>query len=92
MFDTQESKDWLRSVLSESEVTIVFTKKDGTNRTMVCTLSEKNHALSEYNRAKSEHISRKKEKSNDSLAVFDVEKNAWRSFRYDSIKEITVPV
>jgi hypothetical protein len=49
---------------------------------MLCTLAE-NKIPSE----KSPKNSRKT-KSDEALAVFDLEKQSWRSFRFDSVKEI----
>lgn len=73
---------WLGGLLRSDVVDIVFEKKDGTERTMKCTLKEDTVVPYE---AKTE---RKKVGSEENLAVWDVEKGAWRSFRLDSIKEI----
>jgi hypothetical protein len=84
-FKTAEEKDWLRVLLREREVSIIFTKKDGTERKMICTLSE-NKIPADFvpkNTKKSE-----KTEIGEALAVFDLEKSEWRSFRFDSIKEI----
>lgn len=80
--DTEEGREWLKTLLHEREVTIFFTKKDGTERKMRCTLSE--------NKIPSEKMPKNsgKSKSDDALAVFDVEKNDWRSFRWDSVTKI----
>lgn len=82
IFATKKGQDWLKGILRREEVTILFTKKDGTERKMLCTLKEdkipQEFAPKTENRAKSE----------DALAVFDLEKNSWRSFRFDSIKEV----
>ena len=80
--DTKDGRDWLKSMLKSQEVTISFTKKDGTERKMVCTLSESKipNEKAPKNTGKA--------KSEDSLAVFDVEKQDWRSFRWDSVKQV----
>jgi hypothetical protein len=52
---------------------------------MVCTLSQK-VIPTEYT-PKGED---KREKSGEALAVFDVEKEGWRSFRWDSVKSVSV--
>ncbi len=80
--DTKEGREWLKGLLREREVTIFFTKKDGTEREMRCTLAE--------NKIPSENapINSGKKQSDDALAVFDVVKSAWRSFRWDSVKKI----
>ena len=38
--DTKEGREWTQSLLKSQEVTISFTKKDGTERKMLCTLAE----------------------------------------------------
>ena len=80
--DTKEGRDWTTSLLKSQEVTISFTKKDGTERKMICTLAE--------NKIPSEKMPKNsgKSKSDDALAVFDIEKNEWRSFRWDSVTKI----
>ena len=77
--DTKEGRDWLKSLLHEHEVTIFFTKKDGTERTMKCTLMEK---------ILPETVGSDRPRSDDALAVYDLEKEGWRSFRLDSIKQV----
>lgn len=84
-FDKNEEKEWLKNILRTTHATIVFEKKDGTLREMKCTLSE-SRIPSEF-MPKNEKTSTRAVNDN-ALAVFDLEKNAWRSFRYDSIKEI----
>jgi len=80
--NTPEGRDWLRGLLRDEKVTIVFTKKDGTERKMVCTLAESKipSEKSPKNTGKSQ--------SDEALAVFDLEKQDWRSFRFDSVKNI----
>lgn len=82
VFKTNEDKEWLRVLLHEREVSVSFTKKDGTERKMLCTLAE--------NKIPSEKMPKNsgKSKSDDALAVFDIEKNDWRSFRWDSVTKI----
>ena len=82
VFDNETARDWLVGVLKDSFVTISFTKKDGTKRDMKCTLNEE--MIGTENAPKGVERS----KPTESLAVFDLEKNAWRSFRWDSITEI----
>ena len=68
--------------MHEGVVGITFTKKDGSERLMQCTLSE-SKIPSEFAPKGSE-----KAKSDEVLPVFDVENDGWRSFRWDSIKKI----
>lgn len=76
--------DELKESLSNSIVTVVFTKKDGTERTMKCTTMEsiipvKYHPKN-TGRAKNDQVQN----------VFDVELNEWRSFRLDSLKQFYI--
>lgn len=70
----------IKQILREREATVVFTKKDGSQRTMRCTLNEAKIPVE--HRPKGESV----RKENDNvLAVFDTEKAGWRSFNMDSI-------
>ena len=77
--DAKKGRKWLIGLLEERPVEIVFTKKDGTERTMKCTLME------DY---LPETVGSEKTKSDEVLAVYDLEKEGWRSFRWDSIKQV----
>jgi len=83
VFKTDEDKNWFKSILREREITVIFTKKDGTERKMLCTLSE-----NKIPKEKSPTGSGKTQ-NGDALAVFDLEKEEWRSFRYDSLKSFS---
>ena len=80
--NTEDGRDWLKSMLKSQEVTISFTKKDGTERKMLCTLSESKIPTEKAPKNTG------KAKSEDALAVFDVEKQDWRSFRWDSVTRV----
>lgn len=78
-------RDWLKGVLHESEVEITFTKKDGTERVLKCTLNEDivpptGDKLHNVNRGES------------AQPVYDVEAQGWRSFRWDSVKSVAFGV
>jgi hypothetical protein len=81
-FKTKKEKDWLLGLLRSEIVELKFTKKDGTERIMKCTLSEQ--------KIPSENTPKgvERTKSDEAVAVFDLENNGWRSFRWDSLKEI----
>ncbi len=76
MFD----KDEVRTKLHGGIRQVVFTKKDGTERKMMCTLSESIIPQEHKPKGESTH-----KQSDEAIAVWDVEKEGWRSFRYDSI-------
>ena len=77
----------LKEVLQNGVVTVVFTKVDGTERSMKCTL------LPEYmpeNVAQGQHLltENTKVENPNTLSVWDIDNGGWRSFRVDSIKNI----
>ena len=82
IFDTKDKKDWLIGLLKSEIVELTFTKKDGTERVMQCTLQES--SIPETAKPKGSN----RAVSDESLRVFDTEKNEWRSFRWDSIKSV----
>lgn len=78
-FKTEKEKNWLLSVLREGEVTVKFTKKDGSERSLLCTLNE--------NKIPTEKLPKGavKQQNDEVVPVFDIENQGWRSFRWDSI-------
>jgi hypothetical protein len=82
VFKTKKEKDWLLGLLRSEIVELTFTKKDGTERIMVCTLAEQE--IPEENLPKGTN----RKKSDETVAVFDLENNGWRSFRWDSLTNI----
>ncbi|NDG30841.1 DUF2693 domain-containing protein, partial [bacterium] len=60
-----------------------FKKSNGEERVMNCTLKE--DVVVPY-QAKTENT---KKQNPDVLPVWDIDKNEWRSFRYDSVISIT---
>lgn len=82
IFDTKDKKDWLIGLLKSEIVELTFTKKDGTERIMKCTLSEQK--IPEENAPKGAS----RAKNDEAVAVFDLENNGWRSFRWDSLTKI----
>jgi hypothetical protein len=78
---------WLKDALQSNEVTVTFTKKDGSDRVMKCTLDPKVLPPSPVIEAKTE-----RKKSENTLAVYDLEAQAWRSFTIKSVKKITFSI
>ena len=69
--------------LKRNLVKVVFTKGNGEERIMNCTLHDS--VLPEPN------ITETKKKVNpDTISVWDVDNGGWRSFRLDSIKEFRI--
>jgi hypothetical protein len=82
---TDQNKELLKELLKDGLVTIVFEKKDGTMREMKCTL--KNNIISEYWSASD--TGKTLTKTDSVLPVFDTIDKAWKSFRWDSIKQVS---
>jgi len=82
IFGTADEKKWLKNLLRDSVVLVEFVKKDGSTRKMMCTLSESKIPKEFTPKGVTKTV------SDESLAVFDIEANGWRSFRYDSITQI----
>lgn len=76
---------WLKSILSVSEAKITFTKVDGTERVMKCTLEATKLPPVVI---KEDAKPRKESDSTKALRVFDIEKQEWRSFTIKNIKRI----
>lgn len=66
---------------------VVFTKKDGEERIMTCTLSD---YIAPEIPWRGDIIASKKKVNEEVLAVWDIDKDAWRSFRLDSITDLKV--
>ena len=77
-------RKWLISHLKYGPVTVYFTKKDGTERKMDCTLKDED--IVQYEK-KTERV---KTLNEETCPVFDLEKNEWRSFRYDTITKVEI--
>lgn len=76
--------------LFENVVIVNFTKVDGSERIMKCTLNK------EYIPEKIEVESKdllwddRRNMSKESLSVWDIEANGWRSFRWNGLKEYNI--
>lgn len=79
---------WIKGVLiTMPETTVTFTKKDGTERVMKCTLRPDLLPVQEVSDGKEPR------KQNDSImSVYDVDANGWRSFTIRSVKSVQFAV
>lgn len=76
----------LQNILRENVVFVTFSKRDGSERTMKCTLMES---------VAIPHISTTgvpKTPTPNVLPVWDIDSDAWRSFRLDTIKHVSYNV
>jgi hypothetical protein len=80
-------KHQLKTILLEETATITFTKTDGSERVMKCTLDP-----SVIPKIEKEESSTKKQRPDnpDLLSVWDIENEGWRSFKLSSIKSIEI--
>lgn len=82
-------KKWLKSHLAYGPVTVIFTKRDGSERAMLCTTSEKLVPVHTTNTSNPIDFPVKYRAVNEDVQpVYDLEAKAWRSFRWDSIKKV----
>jgi hypothetical protein len=94
IYTSEDFKQTLKEMLhGNEEVTVKFTKKDGSDRTMLCTLNEQKIPFDKLPKLKETSEETPAVASIvDAVRVFDVEKQEWRSFRFDSIKSVKVGV
>ena len=80
---TEETKENILEALRDGTkgVRITFTKKDGTERSMQCTLDSRVIPESKHPKTGIQ----KSKASDATCAVFDKELEEWRSFRWDSL-------
>lgn len=82
-------KKWLKSHLSAGPVTVTFTKKDGTERVMKCTTNPTYILFKEPVLVESK---KEKKVNEDVMPVYDMEAGHWKSFRWDSVKQVTFTI
>ena len=73
----------LTELLRSNVIEVKFTKVDGTERVMRCTLQPQYLPES----IEKEGV---KVRNADVQSVWDIDINAWRSFRFDSVKEFGI--
>ena len=84
MTTVEAMREDLKTNLRTKIGTVTFTKQNGDSRIMRCTLQE-----SYLPKQTDLEVAVQKKGPSDSLAVWDLEKNAWRSFRYDTVISVT---
>lgn len=78
------NKNELKSILVEEVAVVTFTKVDGSERILKCTLDPSYLPVVEI-----KENSTKKDNP-DVLSVWDIENSGWRSFKLSSVKSIEV--
>ena len=83
-FSNVRTKEMIQNLLHLGEVNITFTKKDGTERLMKCTLAESLIPTDKLPKG-----TQTKPKTDTVQAVFDLESDGWRSFSWDAVTEVS---
>lgn len=78
-----EFRNWMVGVLKNERVNICFTKKDGTERWLHCTLH------SDYLPVQEQGTQSVEKSNTESQSVWDIDAAGWRAFRWDSIREFS---
>ena len=87
-------RDWLKRMLQTGVTTVTFVKADGSLRDMKATLDPVHVPADAYQVLSpgtlAENITKPRAQNDDVCKVWDTEAGAWRSFRYDRIKTISI--
>ena len=95
--DVKIFKKWLKGHLAYGPTTVIFTKKDGSERVMLCTtkpelipvdLTEETHYTNTDNPIDFPKVKKERKVNEEVMPVYDLEAKAWKSFRWDSIKQV----
>ena len=76
-----EQKETIISKLAEGELVISFTKIDGDRRDMRCTLNEEILPT----QTQKDNVKQARKENPAVQSVWDVDKGAWRSFRWENV-------
>jgi len=82
------NRDEMLNSLRENVCEVTFTKKDGSEREMMCTLNM--NAIDEEYHPKGGNEDQGAKPNLDVVKVFDLANVGWRSFRVDSVKNFEV--
>lgn len=95
-FSSIHARQWLFGVLRNEGCTISFTKVDGTERVMNCTLNkaeiQKHRPIEEYQGSDEKKDKVERKVNPDILRLWDRDKLDWRSIRFSSINSVTIGV
>ena len=86
---TDEFKTWVKGLLHESkDLCVVFTKKDGSQREMFCTLNESRIPAEKQPKSQASDSETSGQGNVSTIRVFDTGIQEWRSFRWDSVTQV----
>jgi hypothetical protein len=83
-------RSFFEARLHEGQATVEFTKADGSQRVMICTLSEDHGARYHSNNTDVtvNQTAQNRRAHSEVRTVWDCEAKAWRSFRWDRLKRV----
>jgi hypothetical protein len=82
--------DNLKEQLQSGVLNVTFTKKNGEDRDMLCTLMADKLPKVEIKEVKEGEEKKERAENRDVLAVYDLEAEGWRSFLLDTLKKVTL--
>lgn len=85
--DWDNFKSTIEVLLKSSEATVNFIKKDGSERTMRCTLNSDLLPLPKVDESQLA-VRAERKKSDTALVVYDLDVQGWRSFTINSVKYV----
>ena len=85
--DWDKFTEWLKGMLTVSEGVVTFTKSDGTERVMKCTL-----VPDQLPKVEIKEDATPRKESTTTMRVFDLEKNEWRSFTIKKVKQVNFTI
>lgn len=85
--DWNKFTEWLNGMLRCGPATVTFTKADGTDRVMKCTLEE-----GKLPKVEIKEGAKPRKEPTTSMRVFDLEKNEWRSFTIKKVKQVNISI
>ena len=92
--EKQIYRQWLKKILHTGVTSVTFVKSDGTLREMKATLDPVYVPATAYPTSTSGTVSESakqpRAENDDVCKVWDTEASAWRSFRYDRSKTISI--
>lgn len=83
----EEFKTWTLGILHDNNVKdlcVTFTKADGSERAMQCTLVESRIPTDKIPKTAGSPTT----SNGSAVRVFDIEKSEWRSFRWESVTKV----
>lgn len=85
--NTSTQKETLKNLLRENVLSVVFIKRDGSERVMECTLKPDLLPVQDENTESKDKV---RTENPDVIQVYDLENTGWRSFRVDSVLAFTI--